>query len=97
MPALSTGALPISDHDRKNTANVSAVLSSGKFDKVPGRDVIPLASLKALRLEDGIDATKKEEYLSAEEFEAAFGMDRGAWGKLPAWKRADAKKKVGLF
>jgi hypothetical protein len=94
---LSTGALPSSDHDRKNTANVSAVLATGKFDKVPGRDVIPLAALRALRLEDGVDATRKEEYLSAEEFEGAFGMGKEAWAKLPAWKRADAKKKVGLF
>lgn len=33
------------------------------------QDLIPYAELCALRLEDGIDATQKENYLSPDEFE----------------------------
>jgi len=35
--------------------------------------------------------------LSDEEFLAAFQMDRTEFEKLPAWKKANAKKSVGMF
>lgn len=58
--------------------------------------VVPLADLQA-GLPVGVDAARKEEYLSVEEFEALFGMAKEAFAKLPGWKKKTAKKKASLF
>jgi len=44
-----------------------------------------------------VDPARKEYYLTDEEFQALFKMDRAAYEKLPLWKRQQAKKAVGLF
>jgi hypothetical protein len=62
--------------------------------------VFPLAVLRGAAgggLPEGVDARCKEAYLSAAEFTAQFGMSRGDFARLPAWKRQAAKKKAGLF
>ena len=46
---------------------------------------------------DGIDPTKKENYLDDAEFEKLFAMARAAFGELKLWKQQDLKKKVGLY
>ncbi|KAG6638425.1 villin-3-like [Carya illinoinensis] len=45
----------------------------------------------------GIDLKRREAYLSDEEFQTIFGMTKGAFCKLPKWKRDMQKKKVDLF
>lgn len=47
----------------------------------------------------GVTASKKEEFLSATDFESpqAFGMSKADFARLPRWKRDAAKKKLGLF
>jgi hypothetical protein len=55
-----------------------------------------LAELKAA-IPAGVDAARKEEYLSAADFEALFGLSRGGFQKQPKWKRDAAKKGAGLF
>ncbi|KAG2683507.1 hypothetical protein I3760_10G033100 [Carya illinoinensis] len=45
----------------------------------------------------GIDLKRREAYLSDEEFQTIFGMTKGAFSKLPKWKRDMQKKKVDLF
>ena len=45
----------------------------------------------------GLDATKLEDLLEDDEFQKILGMDRAAFGKLPAWKRAKAKKAAGIY
>ena len=56
-------------------------------------------TLKELRLgiPVGVDAVRKEEYLSSAEFEAVFSMSLADFNKLPKWKRDVAKKQAGLF
>ncbi|PIK60973.1 putative villin-1-like isoform X1, partial [Apostichopus japonicus] len=44
-----------------------------------------------------VDVSKKELYLSETDFKATFGMDYEAFSKLPNWKKANLKKKAGLF
>ena len=44
-----------------------------------------------------VDPTKKEDYLSDDQFLAKFGMDKEAFKLLPQWKKVAAKKKIGLF
>jgi hypothetical protein len=135
------------------------VLQAGEFKLKPGIDVVPYDQLKELRLEDGLDVSRKvgrggrgagrgraqgatarrchpsalrstptrrqqqcgpllcsgrgrppehpaprprppaeqEEYLSEEEFEVVFGMDKEDFRAMPPWKRINAKKSKGLF
>ncbi|KAK8562117.1 hypothetical protein V6N13_148759 [Hibiscus sabdariffa] len=45
----------------------------------------------------GIDFKRREAYLSDEEFQTVFGMEKEAFYKLPKWKQDMLKKKVDLF
>jgi len=45
----------------------------------------------------GVDPTKKEAYLSEEEFTVVFGMGTAAFGELKQWKKNDLKRAKGLF
>ena len=62
-----------------------------------GSRVIALDELLVMDGGSGLDLSKKESYLSNEQFEEVFGMTRGKFDALAEWKRKDAKKKVGLF
>lgn len=44
-----------------------------------------------------IDVTKREAYLSKEEFEEKFGMEKTAFYKLPKWKQNKLKMTLHLF
>jgi len=56
----------------------------------------PLATLQKENPE-GVDTTKKEDWLNDADFDAAFKMKRDAFAKLPAWKRDNLKKSLNLF
>ncbi|GAV89081.1 Gelsolin domain-containing protein/VHP domain-containing protein, partial [Cephalotus follicularis] len=45
----------------------------------------------------GIDVTKRETYLSQEEFEDKFGMTKSAFNGLPKWKQNKLKMSIDLF
>jgi hypothetical protein len=45
----------------------------------------------------GVDSTRKEDYLSPEEFVAIFGQDKVSFYAMPKWKQQAKKKDVGLF
>ncbi|KAB2080833.1 hypothetical protein ES319_A05G093000v1 [Gossypium barbadense] len=45
----------------------------------------------------GIDVTKREAYLSEEEFAEKIGMPKGAFYKLPKWRQNKLKMAVDLF
>ncbi|XVE61123.1 hypothetical protein DITRI_Ditri06bG0014400 [Diplodiscus trichospermus] len=45
----------------------------------------------------GIDFKRRESYLSEEEFQTIFGMEKEEFYKLPKWKQDIQKKKVDLF
>lgn len=45
----------------------------------------------------GVDNSRKEEYLSPEDFQAIFGQDKISFAALPKWKQQAKKKEVGLF
>uniref|UniRef100_A0AAY4C338 Villin-1 n=1 Tax=Denticeps clupeoides TaxID=299321 RepID=A0AAY4C338_9TELE len=48
-------------------------------------------------LPEGVDATKKEEYLSNEDFTRILGMGRMDFYAMPVWKQQNLKKQKGLF
>ncbi|GER52596.1 villin [Striga asiatica] len=46
---------------------------------------------------EDIDVTKRETYLSVEEFKEKFGMTKSAFNKLPKWKQNKMKISLQLF
>ncbi|XP_068102153.1 villin-1 [Hyperolius riggenbachi] len=48
-------------------------------------------------LPPGVDPTKKEQYLSNEDFVNILGMSPGEFQGLPEWKKQNLKKASGLF
>ena len=62
-----------------------------------GGSTYTLDELKANPPPDGVDTTRREEYLSNDEFQKVFGMDKAAFGAKPKWKRSNLKKQHGLF
>jgi len=46
---------------------------------------------------DDVDPAQKEQYLSAEEFQAVFGHDFATFNQYPKWKQANMKKAKGLW
>ncbi|NP_001080503.1 villin 1 S homeolog [Xenopus laevis] len=48
-------------------------------------------------LPPGVDTTRKEEYLSTDEFRIIFGMTRSEFQALPEWRKQNIKKTKGLF
>ncbi|KIZ07269.1 hypothetical protein MNEG_0682 [Monoraphidium neglectum] len=93
----AASGVALTQHDLVNTANVALVLQAGEFKLRPGVDVVPYEELKELRLEDGLDVSRKEEYLSNEEFTKIFGMEKDEFRAMPNWKRITVKKAKGLF
>lgn len=53
--------------------------------------------LPADQLPEGIDATRREQYLTDEDFEKYFKMTKADFNALPKWKANGLKKKVKLF
>jgi len=66
-----------------------------KFDAA-GSKTYDLEVLKR-SFPEGVDPTKKEQYLSDEVFSQVFKMDKTAFNALKEWKRKDMKKQAGLF
>nr|XP_046218688.1 villin-1-like [Oncorhynchus gorbuscha]XP_046218689.1 villin-1-like [Oncorhynchus gorbuscha]XP_046218690.1 villin-1-like [Oncorhynchus gorbuscha]XP_046218691.1 villin-1-like [Oncorhynchus gorbuscha] len=48
-------------------------------------------------LPDGVDPTKKEEYLSNADFALILGVSRVEFYSMPTWKQQNLKKEKGLF
>ncbi|XP_072254499.1 advillin [Pyxicephalus adspersus] len=60
----------------------------------------PLDALKGKQsheLPEGVDPAKKEAYLTDQDFLIAFGITRGQFSALPAWRQLSLKKEYGLF
>ncbi|KGL77756.1 Villin-1 [Tinamus guttatus] len=63
-------------------------------------EIFPLDVLQNTSAEDlprGVDPSRKEEHLSEQDFQVAFGMSRSAFNALPLWKQQNLKKEKGLF
>ena len=70
----------------------AAAVGAVKIDQV-----ISYEELKQMRAESGIDMTRKELYLTEEEFVTVFEMEREAFLALPLWRQRMHKQRVGLF
>ncbi|KAL3148972.1 hypothetical protein ABBQ32_001828 [Trebouxia sp. C0010 RCD-2024] len=66
----------------------------------PGSKFWPYKELKELRIENGIDPTCKEEYLSEDEFSQVFkkwDLNLAQFKAQPVWRQRMQKQTVGLF
>ncbi|XP_018020735.1 LOW QUALITY PROTEIN: advillin-like, partial [Hyalella azteca] len=69
-------------------------------DGQPIRRTYPVAILRIKdgeKLPDDVDPTRKEDYMSDDDFRREFGMEREAFNGLAEWKRQNLKKKLGFY
>jgi len=62
-----------------------------------GNSFYPYSVLTGGELPDNVDPSRKEDFLTEQEFVQVLGMDRDTWAQLPAWKRTAAKRETHLF
>ncbi|MBA0553199.1 hypothetical protein Golob_012401 [Gossypium lobatum] len=71
----------------------------GEAEDEEGLPIYPYERLKITSTDpvSEIDVTKRETYLSSEEFKEKFGMKKDAFYKLPKWKQNKLKMALQLF
>ena len=57
----------------------------------------PAKVLRSKMLPSDVDSTKKEEYLSDDEFKEVFKTSKEQFASSPTWKRKQLKKDAGFF
>merc|ERR1712087_335636 len=70
--------------------------SKSKF-KEPMEYSLPYEELKKADVPEGVDPTKKEQYLSDTDFEKILGSPRDVFKQMKAWKQQQLKRAAGLF
>ena len=83
--------------DAQSGAAVQAGAASDAAAAAGDDGTFPLAVLQQAVPPDGVDASRREEFLADAAFEALFGMGKAAFAALPKWKRTAAKKQHKLF
>ena len=74
--------------------NANTNLNSGPLPIFP---LEQLVNMPVEELPEGVDPSRKEEYLSVEDFTKVLGMSPAAFSALPRWKQQNLKKAKGLF
>lgn len=84
------------EHKQEQAVQASAANDAfaGKLD--PNSNKFTYEVLKS-SFPEGVAATKKEYYMSTEEFASVLGMSVAEWDALKQWKKDTKKKAVGLF
>lgn len=74
-------------------------VKEGEAEDEEGLPIYPYERLKTSSADPitEIDVTKRETYLSSEEFREKFGMTKDAFYKLPKWKQNKLKMALQLF
>ncbi|CAH9070492.1 unnamed protein product [Cuscuta epithymum] len=93
-PSASGGAVP-----KPKPETIQEDLKEGECKDDDGLPVYPYERLKTASSDPvtEIDVTKRETYLSSEEFREKFGMTKEAFYKLPKWKQNKLKMTLQLF
>uniref|UniRef100_A0A7S2D1R4 HP domain-containing protein n=1 Tax=Florenciella parvula TaxID=236787 RepID=A0A7S2D1R4_9STRA len=79
---------------QKSMSSAQLLNPAGGFK--PTSEKFSLAELQA-GTPEGVDPTKKEEYLSDADFLEAFKVDMAAYKALPGWKQKNLKRSSKLF
>ncbi|XP_027175354.1 villin-4-like [Coffea eugenioides] len=93
----STGSLTESPKLKPET--IQEDMKEGEAEDEEGLPTYPYERLKIGSSDPitEIDVTKRETYLSSEEFKEKFGMAKAAFYKLPKWKQNKLKMAIQLF
>ncbi|KAK6247213.1 hypothetical protein QUC31_018778 [Theobroma cacao] len=99
---LFTGSSPYQDSPVVKPSSPSTNENSNQIDTIETSAnalIYPYQRLTVVSTDPvpGIDVTKREAYLSEEEFAERFGMPKGAFYKLPKWRQNKLKMAVDLF
>ncbi|KAK1388375.1 villin-4 [Heracleum sosnowskyi] len=105
IPRSNKGNLAASNKEsdtKLNEDSMSSIQEDGKEgegDDDEGLPTYPYERLTILSMDPikEIDVTRREAYLSTEEFNSKFKMTRRAFYKLPQWKQNKIKMKLQLF
>ncbi|KAK8635439.1 hypothetical protein V6N13_004176 [Hibiscus sabdariffa] len=78
------------------------IQEDAKEDEAEDEEGLPIYPYERLKITSTdpvseIDVTKRETYLSSEEFKEKFGMKKDAFYKLPKWKQNKLKMALQLF
>ncbi|KAL2534757.1 Villin-4 [Abeliophyllum distichum] len=92
-------------NSRENSASkpkpetIQEDVKEGEVEDEEGLTIYPYERLKISSTDPVtvIDVTKRETYLSSEEFKEKFGMAKSAFYKLPKWKQNKLKMALQLF
>lgn len=84
---------------RIESLTIQEDVKEGEAEDEEGLPIYPYERLKTTSTEPvtEIDVTKRETYLSSEEFREKFGVAKDAFYKLPKWKQNKLKMAVQLF
>ncbi|TYK01400.1 villin-4-like isoform X4 [Cucumis melo var. makuwa] len=84
---------------RIETLTIQEDVKEGEAEDDDGLTIYPYERLKTTSTDpvSDIDVTKRETYLSSEEFRQKFGMTKDAFYKLPKWKQNKHKMALQLF
>lgn len=84
---------------RIESLTIQEDVKEGEAEDEEGLPVFPYERLKTTSTDPvaEIDVTKRETYLSSEEFREKFGMKKDAFYKLPKWKQNKLKMALQLF
>ncbi|XP_022997656.1 villin-4-like isoform X1 [Cucurbita maxima] len=96
----------VNDKEKQNsktvgieTLTIQEDVKEGEAEDDEGLAIYPYDRLKTTSTDpiSDIDVTRRETYLSSEEFRAKFGMTKEAFYKLPKWKQNKHKMALQLF
>ncbi|XP_035538866.1 villin-4-like [Juglans regia] len=84
---------------RIGSLTIQEDVKEGEAEDEEGLPIYPYEQLKTTSTDPvtEIDVTKRETYLSSEEFREKFGMTKDAFFKLPKWKQNKLKMALQLF
>ncbi|XP_075674123.1 villin-4-like [Castanea sativa] len=84
---------------RIESLTIQEDVKEGEAEDDEGLPIYPYERLKISSTDPAaeIDVTKRETYLSSEEFREKFGMGKDAFYKLPKWKQNKLKMALQLF
>ncbi len=96
-PSPPSAAVPQSSSEKEEKKDVMSPSTSTATSTTTNSDQ-KFYSLEELKKPiDGVEWSKREEFLSENDFMKYFGTDKSKFAALALWKRQSAKKKVGIF
>ncbi|XP_072858928.2 villin-like protein [Pogona vitticeps] len=95
QPPQTDPAVSSSSNNNNNSYNSNTPILQTSGDGSYPREM--LINKTVDELPEGLDPTKKEYYLSDEDFHDIFGKSKEEFYQMPKWKQQNEKKQYGLF